>query len=158
MTEKTACFTGHRNIANQQILEVVLYFKLKSTIQKAIDDGYTHFITGMAVGFDMLAAQALIEIKKTHLEIIIECAVPCENQTRKWDDEDIREYEHLKNQCDIITVLSKKYTPDCMFERNRYMVDKSSIVIAAYNGKEKSGTAQTINYAKSKGIEVVNLI
>ena len=137
---------------------MLLYFKVKSAIQKAIEDGYTHFITGMAYGFDMLVTQALIELKKTHPQIIIECAIPCENQTKKWDIEDISEYEYLIKKCDIITVLSKKYTPECMFERNRYMVDKSSLVISAYNGLEKSGTAYTLNYARDKGVKIVNIM
>lgn len=46
-----------------------------------------------------------------------------------------------------------------MLKRNRYMVDKSDIVIAVFYGIEKGGTWHTINYAQKnkKLIEFINL-
>lgn len=38
--------------------------------------------------------------------------------------------------------------------RNEWMVDRSSLVIAVFNG-EQSGTKNTIDYAKAHGIEVL---
>ncbi len=158
MTEKTACLIGKRNIENQQGLEVFLYFKIKSTIQKAIDEGYTHFITHMKNGFDRLATQALIEIKKTQPEITIECVISCKSHNIKWNDEDTSENEHLIKQCDIITMLSKKQTTECILEHDKYMIDKSSLVIMAFNGQEKGEIAQIVNYAKSNGVKIVNTV
>ena len=46
-----------------------------------------------------------------------------------------------------------------MFKRNRYMVDKSQMVIAVFNGEEKGGTWYTIKYAKNKNVqtEIIDL-
>ena len=37
------------------------------------------------------------------------------------------------------------------------MVDRSNLVIAVFNGK-KSGTKNTVDYAKRKGVNVVNVL
>ncbi len=37
------------------------------------------------------------------------------------------------------------------------MVDRSARVIAAYNG-ESGGTKNTIDYAKRRGIEIINIL
>ena len=40
-----------------------------------------------------------------------------------------------------------------MNERNKFMVERSSVVIACYNGKP-SGTGNTLRYAKEKGCKI----
>ena len=39
-------------------------------------------------------------------------------------------------------------------ERNRFMVDNSAYMIAVFNG-DKGGTANTLHYAESKGLNIV---
>ena len=43
-----------------------------------------------------------------------------------------------------------------MFKRNRYLVDHSSLCIC-YLTRQTGGTAYTFNYAKNKGIEIINI-
>ena len=43
-----------------------------------------------------------------------------------------------------------------MLRRNRYMVDRSSLLIAVYDGTP-SGTAATVRRAEQQGIEVLPL-
>ena len=40
--------------------------------------------------------------------------------------------------------------------RNRYMVDSSSLLIAAYNGQQ-GGTMSTLLYAMRQGLEIIEL-
>ncbi len=42
-------------------------------------------------------------------------------------------------------------TPGCMQRRNRYMVDRSSLLIAVYDGIPQGGTLNTLSYAMGKG-------
>ena len=37
------------------------------------------------------------------------------------------------------------------------MVDRSNLVIAVFNG-QKSGTKNTVEYAKRKGVKVINVL
>ncbi len=43
---------------------------------------------------------------------------------------------------------------ECMLERNRYMVNNSSLVIALFNGLS-GGTKSSIDYAKKQGVEII---
>ncbi|MBQ8793001.1 MAG: DUF1273 domain-containing protein, partial [Clostridia bacterium] len=55
--------------------------------------------------------------------------------------------------CDYVITLSERYTPTCMNDRNKYMVEHSCFVIACYNGRP-SGTGNTIRFAKESGCKV----
>ena len=124
-------------------------------IDKLIDSGYTYFISGGAIGVDMDFATAVLQAKKQYKDIILEIAVPCKNQDLKWGKADKRRYAEILNRADIVNVLSENYTSFCMQKRNEYMVDKSDLVIAFWNGEESGGTWNTMNYAKHKGKQLL---
>ena len=87
-------------------------------------------------------------------DIKIECAVPCKNQEIQWNTFQQKRYRAIIDKCDAVVYISNEYSLGCMQKRNEYMVDNSNLLIAGWNG-EPSGTANTINYAKSKGIEII---
>ena len=134
---------------------VFLKRRLEKEIVKAIKKDHTHFITGMALGVDTYAAQILLNLKNKY-HITVEAAVPCRSQPDKWNAADRARYSELLAGCDIVTVLSEEYTPDCMYKRNQYMVDNSDMLVAVYDGKG-GGTGQTVKYAESLGKEMVIL-
>ena len=163
--QKFCCCTGHRpqkfpfEYGGKQ-KEYLTYLKeLENKIKTAIIDyGVTCFISGMALGVDLDFAQTVLKYRKKY-SLTLECAVPCPNQTLKWDKKDISRYDRILKKADCVTLVSEHYTPECMLKRNRYMVDKSDLVIAVFNGVKGGGTWYTINYAKrhNKIIEVINL-
>jgi len=153
---KVCCFTGHRPNKlpwgyNEKGLKFFLFRKrLKKEITKAINNGYDYFISGMALGIDMLCAEIILELKKSHPNIRLECAIPCINQTQRWNEESITKYENICSQADKITMVSETwYYNGCMAKRNKYMVDNSDMLIAVFNGSE-GGTKQTIDYARKQ--------
>lgn len=154
MRDKTACFTGHRKIASEQ--QRIVAERLKQTVEKLILNGYCYFGAGGALGFDTLAAECVLYLKKQYPQIKLILVLPCKTQTRGWDSEDIAIYEQIKAQADKVVYTSEEYTRGCMFKRNRHLVDNSSICIA-YLTESKGGTAYTVNYAKQKKIHVINL-
>ena len=129
--------------------------KIKFAITKY---GITNFISGMAIGVDLDFAEIVLKLRNKY-PITLECAIPCPNQTLKWNSTDKLRYESILKRADEINLISERYTPECMLKRNRYMVDKSELVIAVFNGIEQGGTWYTINYAKrvNKVIELINL-
>lgn len=127
---------------------------LKEKIDELLQNGVTHFITGMAMGVDIMAAEIILELKKENPEITLECAIPCKNQCNRWQQIWIARYNEILKSADSVNVLSEKYTKSCMMDRNKYMVDNSQYVIAVWNGKP-SGTGNTIKYANKKGKEVI---
>ena len=64
----TCCFTGHRPEKMTQT-ESEIRPLLEEAIDSAINDGYITFITGMAMGVDIWAAEIVLERKKTNKEL-----------------------------------------------------------------------------------------
>ena len=112
----------------------------------------------MALGTDLDFAETVLKLRNKY-PIKLECAIPCPNQTLKWNDKDKLRYDGILKRADEINLISERYTPESMLNRNRYMVDKSELVIAVFNGIEQGGTWYTISYAKNKNknIEIINL-
>ena len=137
------CFTGHRpeklHYPEKQVKAL-----LREQIEKAIEDGFTTFITGMARGIDLWAAEIVLELKRKHKdkELHLICALPHPDFESKWKLPDKMKYHSILKKADL--------------QRNIWMVNKSNRVIAAYNG-EKGGTKNTIDYACRVGINVVNI-
>ena len=78
-------------------------------------------------------------------------------QADHWSAADQRRRMTLLDQCDLETVVQHTYTPGCMNRRNRYMVDRSSLLIAVYDGIPQGGTLNTLSYAMGKGVRTVIL-
>ncbi|MEG1268017.1 MAG: SLOG family protein, partial [Oscillospiraceae bacterium] len=87
MKEKTCCFTGHRAIPKQQYDNT--YAALKVEIISLIETGYCYFGTGGALGFDTLAAKAVLEVRQVYPHIKLILVLPCLEQTRGWSANDI---------------------------------------------------------------------
>ncbi len=143
----TMAVTGHRKMGKDISKET-----LKLIFEGAIYDGYDTFLVGMAVGFDSLCFRVLEEIRKENNIRIIAC-IPCENQDKSFSEMQKIEYKKMIESADERLVLSKEYTPYCMFARNRFMVDNCSYLLA-YLREEKGGTKYTVDYALEKGLKV----
>lgn len=154
MIERTCCFTGHRRIPSDKIGEIKT--KLKHTLTEMIESGYLYFGVGGALGFDTLAALAILELKKDYPRIRLILVLPCVNQTKGWKEKDVDVYEFIKSQCDKYVYVSREYTSNCMLKRNRHLVDNSSLCIC-YLTENTGGTAYTVRYAKQKGLRIINI-
>lgn len=154
MRNKTCCFTGHREIPPQErgrIKEL-----LKCVIEKLIEGGVVFFGSGGALGFDTLAAEAVLELKKKYPQIKLIMVYPCKDQTAFWNESDIEKYNQIKAESDKVVYVSEKYDKSCMFKRNRHLVNHSGYCVC-YLTKPTGGTAYTVKYAKENGLAVINL-
>lgn len=151
---QTCCFTGHRQIPPME--RPGLTAKLERSVMELYRRGILYYGAGGAVGFDCLAAQTVLRLRESCPDMKLILVLPCPNQTRGWRAEDVAEYERIKKQADKVTHVSQQYTRDCMFKRNRHLVDNSGFCIC-YLTKNNGGTAYTVDYAKRQGLTVVNL-
>ena len=154
MKNVSCCFTGHRDISPAKVPEIKE--KLNTVISQLTQEGYTDFYNGGAIGFDMLAAEAVLEMKKMHPHIRLHIIVPCENQSQRWSQDNIDRYNAIITLADEVKILSPFYFNGCMQVRNRYMVDNSSVCIA-YLERTTGGSAGTAKYAEGKGLTVINI-
>lgn len=154
MKERTVCFTGHRKIPPEDL--PMVSEKLRKTLIDCIEKGYCFFGAGGALGFDTLAAQTVLELKKEYSHIKLILVLPCLNQTRGWKEKDIAVYEAIKEKADKVVYTSEHYFNGCMQKRNRHLVDCSSLCIC-YLTESSGGTAYTVNYAVQNSLTVVNI-
>lgn len=152
-------FTGYRPeklpfFGEDDPMCIDLKQRLSEQIGKLINDGADEFYTGMALGVDTWAAEAVLEHKKSHPEIKLIAAVPCPEQPNKWNAADKARYRAILGQCDKILTISQHYTRDCMLKRNRALVELCDVLVAVYDG-QKGGTGYTVNFAKSSGKNIV---
>lgn len=158
---KVCAFTGHRpqslpfGFDESDERCTALKSVMRDQIVKLIENnGVTHFISGMALGIDMYAAEIVLNLKAKYPHITLESAIPCETQAVKWSVAARERYYNIAAKCDKETMLQREYTPDCMEKRNRYMVDHADYILAVWNGSP-SGTGKTVRYAHQQGKPVI---
>ena len=160
--QESCCFTGHRpdklpwgrDESDPRCLE--LKRRMTAAVREAWEAGYRHFLCGMARGCDLYFGEIVAALREELDGVTLEAAIPCPEQADRWSPGTRERYAALLEQCDTQTVLSPHYTPDCMQRRNRYMVDHSSLLIAAYDGTS-GGTRYTLEYALRRGLQISNL-
>lgn len=164
--DNSLCFTGHRpnrlygyDPKIKGNLELIK--NLKDIIEFYINNhGVDTFITGMALGVDTWAARIILKLKESNPTLKLVAAIPCKNQYKKWNQSSIEEYKYILSKCDMIHYVSENdYTNYCMVNRDKWMVDNSSYIIAVWNGSN-SGTGTTVKYAVKnlKPVHVLNPI
>ena len=147
--ETTCAFTGHRVIRDP--IDTAFF---ERCVQGLIDKGFDTFLCGMAMGFDLLAGETVVRLKKKNPQVKLIACVPCPDQDRYFTAEDKERYRVLLAECDEVKMLSDKFYKGCMLRRDRYMVDNSSVVFG-YGRNHKGGTYYTITYAQSKKKRVI---
>lgn len=146
------CFTGHRP---EKLLRAEKDIKadLEKQIRLAVANGLNVFITGMARGVDLWAAQTVLKIRETDPNIKLICACPYFGFESEWNQNWQRQYHMILNAADYVKYICSNYSRFCFQIRNEWMVDHAARVIAVFNG-EKSGTKNTVDYAKKCGVPV----
>ncbi|MBQ2634161.1 MAG: DUF1273 family protein [Oscillospiraceae bacterium] len=143
MSETGCCFTGHRHITESEKPQ------LRSTLNQIIRElvtagGMNTFYVGGAQGFDTLAAMAVLMARERFPVIRLVIVLPYANHIDLW------------SAADEVICLAERYYTGCMFVRNRYLVDHSSLCVS-YQTKQTGGTAYTVKYASKMGVKVINL-
>ena len=159
--EKSCCFSGHRSAhfdMDTSFMGNILQDALKKAICEAIGVGFTVFHSGMAIGFDIIAAEIVLQEKQSRPdgEIALVAVIPFARQEEKWSTRWRKRHDDVLRASDKIVVLNERYIRGCYHERNRYLVDNSVRLIGLFSGKA-GGTAHTFKYSEKKGLDIVNL-
>ena len=141
---KTCAFTGHRNLTDDFNAE-----ELYESIETVIEGGADTFYNGMAQGFDLIAAECVLHLKKKYPYIRLIACIPCLGQEKNFSAVDKERYVQILKRSDEQVILSEYYFKGCMQVRDRYMADRADILVA-FCKKEKGGTAFTVQYFQKK--------
>ena len=149
----TAAFTGHRSYRTQPADE------LDRTVERLAREGCTDFLCGMAVGFDMAAAESVMRMRTllTDCRIRLTAVVPFAGQAAKFTASQRERYGRILAAADGVVCLSERYTAECYRVRNDFLVDNASSVVAWYDGSPEGGTHYTVMRARRAGRRIINL-
>lgn len=158
---RTAFFTGHRALPHGECAKIVA--EIKRCVSYLYSLGVRSFHAGGALGFDTLAATAVLDLRRYHPGMTLDLDLPYRNQDFGWREQNKKMYEFILERADSVKyaydgeVTSKKKSSEYLLQRNRTMADGSAYCIAYYNGSERGGTAYTVKYAQKSGCEVINI-
>ena len=155
MKSQTCCFTGHRALPKEKLPEIIRQ-QLETVIEELIQRGVIYYGCGGAIGFDMLAGEAVLALKKKYPQIKLIMVLPCMDQDKKWPQEEKARYRALLEACDKIVYVQKEYDKDCMYRRNRHLTGHSGVCVA-YLVNRQSGTGYTVGYAQRQMAQIVHL-
>lgn len=149
------CFTGHRPEKLTRS-DKAIKRELEAEIRQAIADGLDVFITGMARGVDIWAAQIVLKLRDDGLVIRLVCACPYDGFETGWGQEWQRQYKEILASADLVKYICEGYSRSCFQVRNEWMVNHAVRVIAVFNGK-KIGTKNMLDYANKTGVPIVRI-
>ena len=156
LRQHRCCFTGHRpNKLRQSEQEIKPL--LEKAIDWAIDNGFVTFISGMAEGVDIWAAEIILDKRKSNADLHLICALPHPGFENRRSMSEKARFQKIIAAADFVKLVGDRYFTGCYQVRNEFMVDHSSLVIAAFNGIA-SGTKNTVDYAKRRGVRVINIL
>lgn len=112
---RACAFTGHRpqnlpfRFNENDDRCIALKQKLRDCIVQLIEqEGVRHFLSGMAIGVDMYAAEIVLELKAEYPFITLEAAIPCETQAAKWSEPLRDRYYKIAELCDRETIGTRR--------------------------------------------------
>lgn len=153
--ENTFCsFSGHRRIPAAALPQ--LRRLLADKVAELAGEGYTGFLCGGALGFDTLAAEAVLALRVRRPELTLTLALPCPDQDRSWPESDRCRFRTIMESADEVIFTAPQYTRFCMQQRNRFLIDHSRLLVC-YLTEMRGGTADTVKYALKQGVGIINL-
>ncbi len=147
------CFAGQRP-EKLTAPEAEVRSWLSGQIDAAIHNGFTTFITGMAMGVDIWAGETVVEKRVSNPALRLIAATPYPTFSSRWKDDWRKRYDDLWHAADWRVEIAEGYHAGVFQQRNEWMVNHSSLLIAYTNG-EPGGTKNTIDYAKKKQVPVI---
>lgn len=148
---ETCAFSGHRNLKEWDFDQALL----DRVVLNLIKNGTENFLCGMALGFDMTAAESVIRLKDKY-RVKLTAVLPCRNQSDVYSEAGKSRYKRILGCCDEVIVLSEEYYSGCMHARDRYMVENCDAVVC-FLRKKGGGTYYTVNYTKKLNIPLIEL-
>jgi uncharacterized phage-like protein YoqJ len=143
-------FTGHRTYDGKD------NELLKATIGELYNKGARHFRVGMAEGFDLTAAEMVVELMASNDSIILEACIPWPTFDAHLNAEERVLYNNILKHATVVRYSDNAYHPAIFRHRNDMLVEGADTLVAWWNGAQ-SGTAYTVKRAKKLGINIINL-
>ena len=101
ITEYKSCaITGHRNLPAD-----LSKARLREALRELLQAGVFEFYNGLALGFDLLTAELLLELKSEFPQLRLYGCIPFHGQDRYYSAEDKARYYRVLEGCDDTVVF-----------------------------------------------------
>ena len=87
----------------------ILASHLERLISAYYKHGYRVYMTGMAQGFDLITAEAVLRLKTFHKDIQLICVVPFIGQANRFTNEDKTRYDAIMERSDKTEYISERH-------------------------------------------------
>ena len=143
-------FTGHRSY-NHEACDALCRW-----VERLYAEGARTFRVGMAEGFDLAAAEAVLALKESHDDIVLEAYIPYPRFAGRFSAVDYSRYRRIFERCGKVVYASESYHTAVFRLRNDMLVDGARVVVAWWSGRA-SGTGYTVGRGHRSGCRIVNL-
>lgn len=109
--------------------------------------------------YNILAAQIVQSLKPSCPGMTLTAAIPFRGQADRFKPGDRMVYDGLMASADEVIILSEYYYTRCFLDRDEFMVENASLLIAFYDGREKGHggmeTDATISDETDRNVEMM---
>ena len=155
--QQTCCLTGHRVIPPGEAEKVMV--RAQNILLRLIrEENVRYFGVGGAVGFDMMAAEYLLDLKagrERQIRVISVLPWPGWWETGDWTEALRARERKILQACDKVVYVRPEYEKKVFLLRDRALVDGSAWCVS-YCNRLRTGTAYTVKYALDNGVRVFN--
>ena len=150
--KNTVCFFGYREIYNLFELEE----KLEEHIRILLESKeYVEFLVGRNGEFDQLVSSTVRRVKRNYRDDNSALMLVLPYLTAEYENNHQSFHEYY-DEIEICQDAAGGHYKAAIQVRNREMVDRSDLVVC-YIEHNSGGAFQTVQYAKKKNKEIVNL-
>lgn len=151
--EKLCIFSGHRDLP---ACREALAEALERAVREHLAAGYTAFVSGGAMGFDLLAAETVLRLRAEDGRARLYMILPCPGQERAYPPEEKRRYQAALAGADLVRYTAGRYYKGCMLTRDRVLAQAADGCIC-YLTRSTGGTAYTVRQAILRDVPIRNL-
>lgn len=149
--ERKIAFIGHRHVYYADKVKE----RLQNVIEQCIGDGCSHFLMGAHGDFDQMALTACRSARKNHPDIQIEVVLTSYHTIEKKHDIDYVPYQDVQT---VMFDIEDLHFKQQITESNKQMIDGCDTLICYVDKKQSpSGAKTAMNYAKRKGLNIINI-
>ena len=150
--KNTVCFFGHREIYN--------FFELEEKLEEHIrilleSKEYVEFLVGRNGEFDQLVSSTVRRVKRNYRDDNSALMLVLPYLTAEYENNHQSFHEYY-DEIEICQDAAGGHYKAAIQVRNREMVDRSDLVVCCIE-HNSGGAFQTVQYAKKKNKEIVNL-
>lgn len=131
--------------------------ELGRIVLERVGSGFDTFVSGMALGTDMMFAEVVLGLRRSVPGIRLVAEVPFHGQSSRWPRGSRDRYDSIRAETDEWNVHRASYDPSAFAERNRAIVERSDEILAVWDGVPSGGTYGTYRMAVERGVPVTVL-